>query len=146
MSGLLTGLCSVPNNVIYGIAYNTTDYGYAAIENSACNFSSAGCGYDSLNVAVAGVLSVGINPAPNDAYFNSLFGGFYCNGGVGGTGTFRLDAGCWTGFKPAVKFNAARPVTNKDQCKNGGWQTYTRADGSTFRNQGDCVSYVNTGR
>lgn len=37
-------------------------------------------------------------------------------------------------------------ATNKDQCKNGGWQTYRRADGSTFRNQGDCVSYVNTGR
>ena len=33
-----------------------------------------------------------------------------------------------------------------NQCKNGGWQNYTRADGSSFRNQGDCVSYVNTGR
>jgi hypothetical protein len=31
--------------------------------------------------------------------------------------------------------------TNKDQCKSGGWQNY----GSTFRNQGDCVSYVATG-
>ena len=31
-------------------------------------------------------------------------------------------------------------------CKNDGWQQLTRADGTTFRNQGDCVQYVNTGR
>ena len=37
-------------------------------------------------------------------------------------------------------------ATNKDQCKNGGWQTLRRADGSPFRNQGDCVSYTNNGR
>jgi hypothetical protein len=34
---------------------------------------------------------------------------------------------------------------NKDQCKNGGWTTRVRADGSTFKNQGDCIQYVNTG-
>lgn len=32
------------------------------------------------------------------------------------------------------------------QCKNGGWSTSTRADGSTFKNQGDCIQYVNTGK
>ena len=32
-----------------------------------------------------------------------------------------------------------------DGCKDGGWQTLTRADGSSFRNQGACVSYVNRG-
>ena len=31
-------------------------------------------------------------------------------------------------------------------CKNGGWQSLVRADGSTFSNQGDCVQYVNTGK
>jgi hypothetical protein len=30
--------------------------------------------------------------------------------------------------------------TDKDQCKNGGWATFTNP---TFKNQGDCVSYVN---
>src|SRR5262249_30917333 len=35
---------------------------------------------------------------------------------------------------------------DKDQCKDGGWQTLARADGTTFKNQGDCVSYTNTGR
>jgi hypothetical protein len=36
--------------------------------------------------------------------------------------------------------------TNKDQCKDGGWKTQVRADGSTFKNQGDCIQYVNTGK
>jgi len=36
--------------------------------------------------------------------------------------------------------------TNKDQCKNGGWATSVRADGSTFKNQGDCIQYVNAGK
>jgi hypothetical protein len=37
-------------------------------------------------------------------------------------------------------------VTTAAQCKNGGWMTKIRADGSTFKNQGDCIQYVNTGK
>jgi hypothetical protein len=40
-------------------------------------------------------------------------------------------------FEPAVG-----PPTNKDQCKNGGWQTFNTPK---FKNQGDCVSFVATG-
>jgi hypothetical protein len=36
--------------------------------------------------------------------------------------------------------------TSKDQCKEGSWGNYTRADGSHFKNQGDCIQYVNTGK
>ena len=36
--------------------------------------------------------------------------------------------------------------TTASQCKNGGWMTSVRADGSTFKNQGDCIQYVNTGK
>jgi hypothetical protein len=52
-----------------------------------------------------------------------------------------------------VNFNGTKydfemfvPATNKDQCKDGGWQNVTRANGTTFKNQGDCVSYTNNGR
>jgi len=46
-----------------------------------------------------------------------------------------------------INFEAANQVvTNKDQCKNDGWKTRTRADFSTFKNQGDCVSYTNNGK
>lgn len=31
-------------------------------------------------------------------------------------------------------------------CKDGGWEYETRADGSDFKNQGDCMQYVNTGK
>lgn len=34
------------------------------------------------------------------------------------------------------------PPTSMDQCKNGGWKTF---DNPPFKNQGDCVSYVETG-
>ena len=36
--------------------------------------------------------------------------------------------------------------TNANQCKSGGFENFTRPDGSPFRNQGDCIQYVNTGR
>ena len=34
----------------------------------------------------------------------------------------------------------------KDQCKNDGWIGVARADGSRFKNQEDCIQYVNTGK
>ena len=44
----------LPDAVTYGIAYNTTHYGYLPIGESApCFTSSGGCGYDSLNVALS---------------------------------------------------------------------------------------------
>ena len=42
-------------------------------------------------------------------------------------------------------FDPPQPA-NKDECKNGGWQDLQRADGGTFKNQGDCIQYVNTGK
>lgn len=37
-------------------------------------------------------------------------------------------------------------ATDKDQCKNGGFSVVRRADGSSFKNQGDCIQYANTGK
>jgi len=36
------------------------------------------------------------------------------------------------------------PPTSKDQCKNGGWMTFNSP--RAFKNQGDCIQYVNTGK
>lgn len=36
------------------------------------------------------------------------------------------------------------PPTDKEQCKNSGWLNFNFP--RTFENQGDCVSFVNTGR
>jgi hypothetical protein len=38
--------------------------------------------------------------------------------------------------------SSSRP-TSADQCKNGGWQTFTNP---TFKNQGDCIQFVNNGK
>jgi hypothetical protein len=45
----------------------------------------------------------------------------------------------------ATPTTAYSTPTSADQCKDGGWQTFNPPTGS-FKNQGDCVSYVNTGK
>jgi hypothetical protein len=41
-------------------------------------------------------------------------------------------------------FEPFAAAQDKDDCKNGGWQNLRRADGTPFKNQGDCVSYTNS--
>jgi hypothetical protein len=94
---------TLPSNVIIGVAFNTFTHGYAptGVEGP----------YDSLNVALTEPLnegeavapSIGTNPLPESAYYNSTFGGFYCDGGAGGTGTFRIDEGCRAGQQPLIE-------------------------------------------
>jgi hypothetical protein len=40
-------------------------------------------------------------------------------------------------------FELFREPSSRDDCKNGGWREMARADGTPFKNQGECVSYVN---
>ncbi len=95
---------SLPSNVIWTVAFNTSGYGSAPMGYSTtCAQSAAGCGYDSLNVgaeAFVGQPSKGTDTDPNGAVLNSATAGQYCDGGVGGTGFLRLDTGCWAGFTP----------------------------------------------
>jgi len=44
-----------------------------------------------------------------------------------------------------LSLGTANAAALKDDCKNGGWQLFTRADGSSFKNQGDCIQYSTTG-
>lgn len=44
-----------------------------------------------------------------------------------------------------LSLGTANAAAVKDDCKNGGWRSLTRADGSSFKNQGDCIQYTNTG-
>lgn len=43
-----------------------------------------------------------------------------------------------------VQIFASQVGTSKDGCKDDGWQSLVRSDGSTFKNQGDCIQFVNT--
>jgi len=43
--------------------------------------------------------------------------------------------------------SAAHVPADKSDCKNGGFSEYTTANGSQrFKNQGDCIQFVNTGK
>ena len=44
--------------------------------------------------------------------------------------------------QPGTADNGCPMPTSKDQCKGSGWQAY----GTTFRNQGHCVRFVETGK
>ena len=57
------------------------------------------------------------------------------------------DAGIWTVSNVQLgQGEAANVATAKNECKKGGWANLTRANGSSFKNQGDCIQYVNTGK
>lgn len=93
---------TLPEKAIVSVAFNTFNHGYAptGVEGP----------YDSLNVGLTegeGAPSVGSDPAPADYYYNTTFGPFYCDEGAGGTGTFRLDAGCHTGEQPLIEVKSA---------------------------------------
>lgn len=60
-------------------------------------------------------------------------------GGCGG------PTGCYLDNTGSVTAVITFVATDKSQCKDGGWQTLTDANGTPFKNQGDCVSYVATG-
>lgn len=125
---------TLPSSVVYGVSFDTTHYGAHPVgEDAACYTSDAGCGYDSLNVGAASTTpSVGTDEDPDGVFQNSSSAGSYCDGGTGGTGTFRLDSGCWTGFNPLVRFNAATSL--------GGSACLVSDDGSTLTLLADCTT------
>jgi hypothetical protein len=135
----LRGLAlTLPNDLIFGIAYNTNTHGYQPINQPGP--------YESLNVGLGtGPATVGTDVEADAVFWNTSHGPFYSDGGAGGVNTFRRDDQ-WTPYSPAVQITAFTVPATKDSCKSGGWQTLKRADGSAFKNQGDCVSYASSGK
>lgn len=100
---------TLPQDVIWTVAYDTTHYGASPIgTGAACYSSSGGCGYDSLNVGAntfPGSPFAGTDVDPDGAVLDSTWAGAYCDGGAGGTGTLRTDtsSGCWAGYTPLAR-------------------------------------------
>jgi hypothetical protein len=91
----LTGL-TVPGQVIYGLAFNTTHYGASP--------TGIPGPYESLNLGLSTVPpTVGSNPLPATAYWNTTNAGDYADGGAGGVGTFRQDQN-WAPYSGAIEF------------------------------------------
>jgi hypothetical protein len=102
---------TLPKNVIVTIAYNTTHHGYSPRGTQPCG---SNCGYDSLNVGAETVPpTIGAIPAAliDDTYWATTVGPFYCDGGVGGTGTLRIDdctsANGWAPNQPSFEIAAS---------------------------------------
>jgi hypothetical protein len=89
---------TLPNQVVYGIVYNTRDFGPhpTGVSGPA----------DSLNIALSTDDDVSAGSSVSDTVWqNSPYPGQYCDG-TAGSGTFRADSGCWAPYVPAVQFKA----------------------------------------
>lgn len=130
---------TLPGTLIYGIAYNTNTWGYNPIHLAGP--------YESLNVGLNTMAppSVGTDLDLDGVFWNTSYGLSYTDGGAGGISIFRKDTG-WTGYVPAAQFYAFTFATSADSCKTGGWQNLVRKDFTSFKNQGDCVSYTQNGK
>ncbi|HWD52343.1 MAG TPA: hypothetical protein VG412_08080 [Acidimicrobiales bacterium] len=87
---------ALPSSLIYGIQYNTSDYGPNPYgDGTACHATTAGCGYDSLNVGLSSdgtAVTAGSDAFPGKLYENTKYAPYYCDNGAAGTGIFRLDS------------------------------------------------------
>ena len=137
----------VANSAIFGVSYNTSHFGYAPVGQSpACFSSSAGCGYDSLNVALTEDptnVSVGTSVVPGKLWLASASGGQYADGGAAGVGTFRIDspiAAPWWGsgasstsapwYVPAIKVFANQDGKGDNQNGKGDNQSNEKPSNS----------------
>lgn len=78
-----------------------------------------------------------------------ILGGFGVNQGSGNGGLVAATDGLTLGAGGecvTYDFEPFRVPATENACKDGGWRTLKRADGSGFKNQGDCIQYVNTGK
>jgi hypothetical protein len=95
---------TLPANVIWTVAFQTSDYGPGGgVGTAACQTGPGGCPYDSLNVGTktyAPNAFAGTDVDPNGAFLSSNNGQFYCDGGTGGVDFLRLDTPCWDGYRP----------------------------------------------
>jgi hypothetical protein len=116
----LTGL-TVPDQVIVGLQYNTSDFGPVPQRPKPCNAQPApdndNCPYDSLNISVEGHALTGSNLVSTGIYVNWTLPAFSCNG----VGAFREDSGTcansaagppdgWKELHPEIEVDPAADV------------------------------------
>jgi hypothetical protein len=100
----------LPDQVIVSVSYNTSHYGPNPIGEAApCYSSSAGCFYDSLNVAVIepeeGPPTTGGDPT-DAVYVNTSSSAETCESGTLGTFGPAKCAAFWEGTQPALAVSA----------------------------------------
>ena len=102
----LSAIGPVPDEIIYGIAYNTNTW-------EAHPIGLPGP-YESLNVGLnTATPTVGTDVEPDAVFWSTMTPGNYADGGLGGVGTFRRDTG-WAPYTPAVSLTAS--ATSGSDC------------------------------
>jgi DNA-binding beta-propeller fold protein YncE len=87
---------------------------------------------------------IAISPDGKNVYATDDFSSvFQFDVGAGGVLSPRTPASVPAGDSPTgiAVTPVPRAPTSKDQCKNGGWRNFPQ-----FKNQGDCISFVETGK
>lgn len=127
----------LPNEVVFGVAYNTQHYGATPLGTPGP--------YNSLNVGVPtnDPVAVGTDADTDAVFWNTSYAGFYTDGGASGVGTFRQDTAWTPNGTVAVRFLAFDPLvgppTSKKECKKDGWQTFNNP---SFSSRKECERYV----
>ncbi len=85
----------------------------------------------------------GVRIRVTDAHLGLRVGEPYASGYTENISSFTFGT---AGGETRYDFEPFVTATTRETCKNGRWVDVRRADGSAFRNQGDCVSYIQTGR
>jgi hypothetical protein len=125
---------------------NNPSFGTAEVHHNNFNLTAA-----SFGIAVHPALTGGsVNGTCN--WWNSPTGPTTLPSAVpsnpGGTGTRvspKVTFSPWLNA-PAPLGTCVSPVANAEQCKKGGWMNLIRPDGTSFKNQGDCIQYTKTGK
>jgi hypothetical protein len=145
--GIYAGLYAFDStNPGYGYSLNVADWNpstyvwYGGAMSATPTSAPRSVGWHKFELQIT---AAGFNALIDDVVVGTLPGNFTFDqvtllvSGPGETGTFYFDD---FRFIPPLSV----PMT-RDDCKDGGWQHLVRADSTSFKNQGACVSYANTG-
>ena len=136
----LSSIGTVPNDIVYGIAYNTNTWGAPPI--------GAPGPYESLNVGLNSSTTSTVGDIdPGSVFWNTSTASNYTDGGTGGVGTFRRDTN-WSPYRPAVTLTASAgdcvynpgTMTLQNDCTTD--QTILVPDGMTLDGNGHSITAV----
>lgn len=111
----------MPHNseVIVAVSFNTTNAGPNPIGTTACNSTSGGCPYDSLNISTDGDGPSGLSHGVGSLLdYNGIFADYIvdanaCPGNTV-TGVLALDAPCFTDYHPQIRIEATEHRRERD--------------------------------
>jgi len=152
--GAVSGLSVTCNSFTSGagIAIRINDAGFGGGPNSSImiNFDNIfGYPVAGLEVDSGGYTGGPMSLNATNVWWGSSTGPTIASN-PGGTGEIIIDPDGVVKYSPFLTTTTScapvpmiGPPTNKDQCKGDGWRNFNTP--RTFKNQGDCIQYVNNG-